>query len=271
MKTISRRLLILLSVLCSCQNDEVNVEKELAKLHYSFSVDEPRTAVSSGDLLTLEVGTTFFIYTGSDYDVVSTTLESSKHLRLSPISDQVYACTALHTGQADILFFAGKEYVGMEYISLMVDVEPVTSSYSLVKSSSGQIIAVDNEAIQEKIEEELNETYALPASLTKLTFTYLYIEVNLYTSAIYTKEGTFVWTNTKNQEILSEGSFSENHSNTIELVCDDHTTYGFTCWATDTEGQFIWKQDLTEIFREKYPSETIHEVSIRTDVYKIYE
>ncbi|MCC8187766.1 MAG: hypothetical protein LIP08_09765 [Bacteroides sp.] len=272
MKTIPRLLLFtLISVLYSCHNDEANVEKELAKLYYNFSIDEPRIAVSAGDLLTLEVGTTFFIYTDSDYDSISTTLEFSEHLRSNPVSSQVYVCTALQTGQAYILLFVGKDYVGMEQVYLIVDVEPVTAAYSLITSSNGQVIDVDNEVLLEKIEEELNEKYAPPASLTRLTFTYLHIEENLYTPSIYTKEGSFIWTNPISQEILAEGSFSENNPNRIDLVCDDHTTYGFTSWATDTEEQFIWKQDLTEIFLEKYPSEIIREVSIHSSAHKIYQ
>ncbi len=273
MKTILKSFpILLLALLCGCDNDETPVEKELAKLHYSFSIDDPRTTVSYGDLLTVAVGTTFFIYTDSDYDYdsVSTFLEASEHIRITPVSAQVYACTALQTGQAYLFFMAGRDYVGTEDILLYIDIEPTTLSYVLLNNSSQQVIDIANDALHEKIEQELSETYALPASLSRLTFTYLYVEENLYNPSIYTRQGTFVWMHHITEEVLAEGHFTKNNPNTIDLFCDDQTAYSFTSWATDTEGQFIWKLDLTEIFREKYPTEVIHEVSLNPSAHQLY-
>ncbi|MGV8092289.1 MAG: hypothetical protein AB2L24_10545 [Mangrovibacterium sp.] len=211
--------------------------------------------ISDTDTLAVSLGDTLFLsfdVTGDyiRYNVLASGFEYEE------TADLTYQLIAKKTGLAYIYASVNgptSDNINDASVAFFVDIS--SFSYIIVPVEEPVLnIDVENESLRSAIQTELEDAYDLefPGLYTLTCNTFAEGDLQLVTAEKDTIRGTFT---TSTVFDLTDVILSYNNS-------------AYTCTlegsAPDPDYYFHLKQDLTDEFRIKYPSETINEITITT-------
>ena len=246
-------LLPVLFLLLRCEDDDeptTNLEAKI-EIYYTYgdSINQP---IENKDTITVDLGDTLSVFielTGIESDAVE--LAGTDNFEIEKTGDLEYACVAKGTGVGDIAAYSSDLSSNLRknfYVAI-----PSFSYLFLIVEEPVFVVDVENESLKTEIEAELeddapniNDRYWLSCDAV---------------------DGGDLLVVTDEKDTL-DGIFTS--SNVIEMtdvtMYYNNSSYNFTLEESEEKGYLWWylKQDLTEEFRTKYPSETINEVTITT-------
>ncbi len=259
-------IFILFSILfffLSCEKDSeqvnINTGEENIKIYYTYK-DSNKQLASDDDTLTISLGDTLSLSIEiiEITDIENAELDSVRifitdNFETEETGSYEYLCVAKETGLGAIITLVS----GSELPSDLIDYLYVNISYCsysfLVVEEPSFIIDVGNESLATKIKAELKDNYA-PGFIDnyRLTCSTFYGgDLQLITARNDTITGTFT-----SSDVFEMEDITMNYNNSC---------YNFTLEQKEEDSDFFYlKQDLTEAFRTKYPTETINKVTINT-------
>jgi hypothetical protein len=248
-------LLIVFCLLMSCNKDnEPGTENLKLELYYYSPLDTSKHLVSDTDTLAVSLGDTLFLsldVTGDyrRYNVFAARFEYEE------TGDLTYQFIARETGLGYINAFVNSRSDNISDASIDFFVDISSFSYIIVLVEESVLnIDVENESLKSGIQTELEDAYDLefPGHYTLTCNTFTGGDLQLVTAEKDTITGTFT-----TSTVFDLTDVTLNYNNSV-----------YTCTlegsVPDPNYYFLLKQDLTDEFRIKYPSETVNEITITT-------
>ncbi|MGV8092288.1 MAG: hypothetical protein AB2L24_10540 [Mangrovibacterium sp.] len=237
---------------CSKDNEPEKPEDPKLELYYSYQ-DTTRHLLSDNDVITINLGDTFSIFA----DITNITGDNlvilgKNSFEYEKTGDYKYQFVAQNAGLFNMGAFTYDQETGEDFITYF-EVNVHSFSYEIFTIESTFSIGAETESLKDAIQTELEDTYAPefrpPLTLTCKTTTGGDLE--FVTAEKETVTGTFTTSN-----VFDLTDITMYYNNFV---------YAFTLEKSDIgPAHYLLKQDLTEEFRAKYPTETISEVTITT-------
>lgn len=215
--------------------------------NYRFSTINP---LEKNDTIELKVGDTIAIYMKSaiEWNVLA---EDNSAINIADKGNVGYMVT---TKQVDFVT-AGILSDSFNFI-FYIDIQSLNSEIQVFEPPTYQI-DIENGNLRNTIQEELESSYAVRL-LDKFELTYTTMNV-----------GSVKYTNRADVDTIT-GTFKDN-GNDLSIYIDNHLKYNFT-FEKYEPASLIYShyicQDLTEIFRIKYPTEQINKVLVTAECHK---
>jgi hypothetical protein len=245
-----------LFVSCSKDNEPEKPEAPKLELYYTYQ-DTTRHLLFDNDVITINLGDTFSLFA----DITNITGDNlvilgKNSFEYEKTGDSSYQFAAQKAGLFNMGAFTYDQETGEDFITYF-DVNVPSFFYEVFTAEDPVFnINVETESLKDAIQTELEDTYAPKfLYLTRITLTCNTItggDLEFVTAEKETVTGTFTTSN-----VFDLTDITMYYSNFV---------YAFTLEKKSDIGpaHYLLKQDLTEEFRAKYPTETINEVTITT-------
>jgi|GEM_PF-2924234 len=249
---------------CSKDNEPEQPEDPKLELYYAYQ-DTTRHLLSDNDVIAINLGDTFSIFA----DITNITGDNlvilgKNSFEYEKTGDSSYQFVAQKAGLFNLGVFTYDQETGEDFITYF-DVDVSSSFFYEILMMEDPVFSIDTESenLKDAIQTELEDSY-VPKSL------YLTL-ITLTCSTITGGDLQFV----SDEDETALGTFTT--SNVLDLtditMYYNNFAYAFTLEKQSDIGpnHYLSKQELTEEFRAKYPTETINEVTIATSslIYKI--
>ena len=250
--------IFLLLSLFSCNDDENDSNSSESNVYYSLINGGEKELLSSNDALKIYLGDTIYV---SMWSSNSTNMfyENNNTFNIESSGDSVFICANIASGSTDLIAIAIPEYNDDAIISRFhVNIDSYQydcMNFEGYKEPSYTVDVDDNE-LGDKILEYLRDS----TLLNKIE------SMTLNCDNIY--GGTLTGT-TKKQELIT-GTFSTDFAlNMTELTLTINNFVNSFTLKKDLPAEYLYDvtQDLTDIFKTKYPSFVINKVSMTCAYY----
>lgn len=249
---------LFLALLSSCDGeDEENTAADI-QVTYKTLHKSKKVKVQSGDTISLSVidECQLFVKYDDVYDSVEVSLDA-ENMTIERVDDY-YLCLPQSAGVVSASLQATSDTQHPAYMVFYFDIHKTWDVYE-VSQILYTVRVPDSEEVMNEILTELAASY-LPSQYDELRLGYedrrsgtFLIRRSQYTNAL---EYVSV--------VVEEGTFTVSSDNQYKLIGESGAEINFTLMAYDEDdtSKYILKQDLTEVFQQKYPQNQIEKVAI---------
>ncbi len=232
---------------CEKEKEQLETKEQKFEIYYSYE-DTSKQLISDNDSITVDLGDTLLVFVEiSDIDTSFINLISSG-FETEKMRDLEYSCVAKKTGLGTIAAYSSD--LSSDLLTNFFVVIP-SVSYTLIIVENSFIIDVENESLETTIHNELEDAYEPDT-------------VSIFNLSCTTIEGGDLQFITNQKDTIT-GTFTSSNIINMNDILMDFNNYSFNFEVEKYESSRYYrylKQDLTEEFRTKYPTETINEITV---------
>ncbi len=235
----------------SCNSEDNIEENAVLRIHYISAGNS--TLISSGDIIQVQLGAAFDLFIESENDSIN--IQSSEDIEIIKVGNNTYSCFPKEIGSAYIFIDDLLDHSINGFFIFDIEIIPYSNSHVIIDNS--YTIDTDNIVTKVAIKEDLNENYLFPIGSTMI--------LSYYSISSSKSEGVI---ELKVSDISSYGIFTDKEDRmTFEFENMSYHFYLEEAIGFEDTGIYAWTQDLTEIYKEKFPLANIDKVTAVNLVY----
>lgn len=248
--------ILLLMFLLSCKNDDTDSSMN-NHIYYSFNESE-KQLLNADNIVHGSVGDTFTLYLNSINDPILyfNAMTDSAPVDVIDNRNGEYTINFMKTAWFSVIvkYYSEKNSTEEKSFRFYINVQAKDFTYQILNNTC--IIDIENDSLKNSISTEIKNSY-IPMELSSYKLSYEY-----YDTTKETANGSLVYSTIGVENKNYEGTFTKE-KNFINMQYNGLNFY-FTILNQDSV--YYLKQDLTDIFKTKYPGTTINKISISSKV-----